>query len=104
MKVDAFSSIQTGSFLIQIRSEDDLGTVYRGLRQLSDREVGSIYPGFGLPDVRGRDFPQLNDLFSLPWAGLLATVIHYCDTNNLDFDPKCLYDDIAVSSRESLKD
>lgn len=44
----------------------------------------------------GRDFPQLIDLFSLPWAGLLSTVVHYCDMHTIAFDPKSLYDDIAV--------
>ncbi|EPB78527.1 5' nucleotidase family protein [Ancylostoma ceylanicum] len=39
--------------------------------------------------------PQLIDLFSLPWAGLLSTVVHYCDTNKIVFDPKCLFDDLA---------
>ncbi|VDP02263.1 unnamed protein product [Heligmosomoides polygyrus] len=39
--------------------------------------------------------PQLIDLFSLPWAGLLSTVVHYCDLHNIVFDPKCLYDDLA---------
>ncbi|KHJ89347.1 HAD superfamily hydrolase, 5'-nucleotidase [Oesophagostomum dentatum] len=44
--------------------------------------------------MNDRQIPQLIDLFSLPWAGLLSNVVHYCDYNNIAFDPKCLFDDL----------
>ncbi|CAI4221842.1 unnamed protein product [Auanema sp. JU1783] len=87
LKVDAFSQIQRG-------------TVFRGTKKLTDDDVVKIYKGFGLPDVKGRDLPQLMDLFSLPWAGLLSTVIEYFDNNKISFDPKCLYDDLAECVRQ----
>lgn len=46
----------------------------------------------------GREFPQLMDLFSLPWAGLLATTVQYFDDTAIEFDPAILYQDIAVST------
>ncbi|KIH59941.1 hypothetical protein ANCDUO_09817 [Ancylostoma duodenale] len=82
LKVDAYSQIQTGA-------------VYRGRRQLSDEEVKELFPGLCLPNMEGRQMPQLIDLFSLPWAGLLSTVVHYCDTNKIVFDPKSLFNDLA---------
>ncbi|VDO44829.1 unnamed protein product [Haemonchus placei] len=81
MKVDAFSQIQCAS-------------VYKGRRRLSDAEVKKLFPRLSLPDMKGRQMPQLVDFFSLPWAGLLSTVVHYCDLHNIVFDPKCLYDDL----------
>ncbi|PAV73391.1 hypothetical protein WR25_19155 [Diploscapter pachys] len=86
LKVDAFSQIQRG-------------TVYRGRRKLTDDEISQLYPGFGLPEKRGRELPQLIDFFSLPWAGLLATVIHYCDRENIAYNPNCLFND----SRECVQ-
>ncbi|CAJ0603217.1 unnamed protein product [Cylicocyclus nassatus] len=82
LKVDAFSQIQAGA-------------VYRGRRKLSVAEVKNLFPGLCLPDLEARQMPQLVDLFSLPWAGLLSTVVHYCDAHNIVYDPKCLYDDSA---------
>ncbi|GMS96345.1 hypothetical protein PENTCL1PPCAC_18520 [Pristionchus entomophagus] len=84
LKVDAFSQIQRG-------------TVHRGRRKLSDEEVRSLYGGFSLPDAAGRAFPQLIDLFSLPWAGLLATTVQYFDDKAIEFDPPVLYQDVADS-------
>ncbi|KAF8375482.1 hypothetical protein PRIPAC_81911 [Pristionchus pacificus] len=84
LKVDAFSQIQKG-------------TVHRGRRKLSDEEVRSLYGGFSLPDAAGRAFPQLIDLFSLPWAGLLATTVQYFDDKSIEFDPPVLYQDVADS-------
>lgn len=46
---------------------------------------------------KGQAFPQLVDLFSLPWANLLATVIGYFDNQKIEFEPQGLYNDIAVS-------
>ncbi|TMS38264.1 hypothetical protein L596_005029 [Steinernema carpocapsae] len=53
-----------------------------------------------LPDTKGRNLPQLIDLFSLPWAGLLSTVVQYFDDNNISFDPVCLYQDVAEAVRQ----
>ncbi|KAK0398645.1 hypothetical protein QR680_002689 [Steinernema hermaphroditum] len=87
LKVDAFNQIQKG-------------TVYRGRKKLTDDEVMNVYGGFTLPDEKGRNLPQLIDLFSLPWAGLLATVVQYFDDNNISFDPVCLYQDVAEAVRQ----
>ncbi|CAJ0574533.1 unnamed protein product, partial [Mesorhabditis spiculigera] len=82
LKVDAFSQIQKG-------------TAFRGKRQLSDAEIHKIYGGITLPDDKGRGLPQLMDLFSLPWAGILATTVQFFDERKIHFDPHSLYQDIA---------
>lgn len=47
--------------------------------------------------LQSRDLMQLIDLFSLPWAGLLSTVVQYFDDNAITFDPHSMYQDVAVS-------
>ncbi|KAK6057977.1 HAD superfamily hydrolase, 5'-nucleotidase, partial [Cooperia oncophora] len=81
LKVDAFLQIQNGS-------------VYKGKRRLADSEVKRLFPRLSLSNIDGRQVPQLVDFFSLPWAGLLSTVVHYCDLHHIVFDPKCLFDDL----------
>lgn len=82
LKVDAFNQIQKG-------------TVYRGRRKLDPEEVLEIYGEYSIPENKGQSLPQLIDLFSLPWAGILSNVVHYFDTNKVAFDPVCLYEDVA---------
>uniref|UniRef100_A0A914XWH5 5'-nucleotidase domain-containing protein 3 n=1 Tax=Panagrolaimus superbus TaxID=310955 RepID=A0A914XWH5_9BILA len=82
LKVDAYNQIQRG-------------TVYRGKRKLSDEEVKDIYGDFSVPDNKGKNLPQLIDLFSLPWAGLLSRIVQYFDDRKLAFDPVLLYEDVA---------
>ena len=82
LKVDAYNQIQRG-------------TVYRGKRKLSDAEVKEIYGDFSVPHNKGKNLPQLIDLFSLPWAGLLSRIVQYFDDKKLPFDPVSLYEDVA---------
>ncbi|CAJ0922868.1 unnamed protein product, partial [Mesorhabditis belari] len=82
LKVDAFSQIQKG-------------TAYRGKRALDDAEIYSLYGGITLPDDKGRGLPQLMDLFSLPFFGLVLTTVQYFDDHKIHFDPNSLYQDIA---------
>ncbi|KHN82191.1 5'-nucleotidase domain-containing protein 2 [Toxocara canis] len=86
LKIDAFSQIQNG-------------TVFRGRKKLSTDDILNIYGSFALPDAKGRELMQLIDLFSLPWAGLLSTVVQYFDDNAITFDPLCMYQDVASSVR-----
>uniref|UniRef100_A0A7E4ZZ04 5'-nucleotidase domain-containing protein 3 n=1 Tax=Panagrellus redivivus TaxID=6233 RepID=A0A7E4ZZ04_PANRE len=81
LKVDAFNQIQKGS-------------VYKGKRRLTLAETRSIYPNMAVKDNQDH-FPLLLDLFSLPWAGLLATVVQYFVDHQITFDPVSLYNDIA---------
>ncbi|CAD5226772.1 unnamed protein product [Bursaphelenchus xylophilus] len=87
LKVDAYNQVQKE-------------TAYRGKRGLTEQQIQRIYGGFSIPDMKGRNLPQLVDLFSLPWAGLLATVVEYLDNKNFVFDPMGLYNDIAASVQE----
>uniref|UniRef100_A0AC34QT16 5'-nucleotidase domain-containing protein 3 n=1 Tax=Panagrolaimus sp. JU765 TaxID=591449 RepID=A0AC34QT16_9BILA len=86
LKVDAYNQIQRG-------------TVYRGRRKLDNEEVLEIYGEYSIPENKGKKLPQLIDLFSLPWAGILSNVVHYFDTNKIAFDPVCLYEDVAECVR-----
>lgn len=74
------------------------GTVYRGKRQLTNAQIHELYGSYLLPEKRGinTDFLQLIDLFSLPWAGLLSTIVEYFDSRKIEFDPLPLYEDVAV--------
>lgn len=86
LKVDAFNQIQRG-------------TVFRGKRSLTDEQVRKIYGGFSLPEQAAKSlehFRQLIDLFSLPFAGLLSTIVEHFDENRIDFDPVPLYQDVMV--------
>ncbi|MFH4976836.1 hypothetical protein AB6A40_003545 [Gnathostoma spinigerum] len=84
LKVDAFSQIQDG-------------TVFRGRRRLSRSEVSKQYGRFSLSDRKVRSLLQLIDLFSLPWAGLLAITVQYFDENNIAFDQESLFHDVKSS-------
>ncbi|VDK41732.1 unnamed protein product [Anisakis simplex] len=84
LKLDSYSQIQNG-------------TVYRGRKKLSRDDIINIYGSLSLSDAKGRGLMQLIDLFSLPWAGLLSTVVQYFDDNAITFDPLCMYQDVASS-------
>ncbi|XP_072034317.1 5'-nucleotidase domain-containing protein 3-like [Amphiura filiformis] len=93
MKLDTFNSIQ-------------MGTVHRGLNQLSDKEVVELYGGTHIPDDHLKpdkdDFhiSQLMDLFNIPEMTLLCNVIQYLIDHEIDYDPEYLFNDI----RKSVKD
>uniref|UniRef100_A0A0N4ZCR2 5'-nucleotidase domain-containing protein 3 n=1 Tax=Parastrongyloides trichosuri TaxID=131310 RepID=A0A0N4ZCR2_PARTI len=81
LKIDAFNTIQSGS-------------VYRGRRRLTDDEILKQYNSFNLPDSKVQKMIQLNDLFSLPWAGIVANIVHYCDNVIGNVIAYTLHDDI----------
>lgn len=84
LKVDAFSQIENG-------------TVYRGRMKLTKEGILKVYRNFSLSRAKERHLMQLSDLFSLPWAGLLSTVVQYFDDNSIGFDPHSTYQDVAES-------
>ncbi|MGH0115674.1 UNVERIFIED_CONTAM: hypothetical protein FKN15_037997 [Acipenser sinensis] len=91
MKIDAFHYIQ-------------LGTVYRGLHPLSDKEVIAMYEGSHVPLEQMSDFygksshghtmKQFMDIFSLPEMTLLSCVNDYFMKHNIDYEPVHLYKDV----------
>uniref|UniRef100_T1J4S0 5'-nucleotidase domain-containing protein 3 n=1 Tax=Strigamia maritima TaxID=126957 RepID=T1J4S0_STRMM len=93
MKIDAFHQIQ-------------LGSVYRGLTQLSTDEVLSVYGQITLPKAyvegplfTGQNAPMqhLTDLFSIPEIMLLLNVQDYLEKNNIIFSPDILFWDVKSS-------
>uniref|UniRef100_A0A0N5C5P2 5'-nucleotidase domain-containing protein 3 n=1 Tax=Strongyloides papillosus TaxID=174720 RepID=A0A0N5C5P2_STREA len=81
LKIDAFNTIQPGS-------------VYRGRRRLTDEEILKQYKSFNLPDSKIKKMMQLNDLFSLPWAGILSNIVDYCDNVIGNVIAYTLHDDV----------
>ncbi len=47
-------------------------------------------------DFQMRPMQQLSDLFSLPEAGLLVTIIDYLEKRGYAFDPLALFKDVQV--------
>uniref|UniRef100_A0A8C4SHB9 5'-nucleotidase domain containing 3 n=1 Tax=Erpetoichthys calabaricus TaxID=27687 RepID=A0A8C4SHB9_ERPCA len=94
MKIDAFHYIQ-------------LGTVYRGLHPVSDKEVVAMYEGSHVPLEQMSDFygksshghtmKQFMDIFSLPEMTLLSCVNDYFMRHNIDYEPVHLYKDVKES-------
>ncbi|VDN18588.1 unnamed protein product [Gongylonema pulchrum] len=84
LKIDAFSQIQSG-------------TAYRGRKKLSEDDILKIYGSFTLTHTVSGQLMQLMDLFSLPWAGLLSTVVQYFDDNAIAFDPFSMFQDVKAS-------
>ncbi|XP_051548500.1 5'-nucleotidase domain-containing protein 3 isoform X2 [Myxocyprinus asiaticus] len=91
MKIDAFHYIQ-------------LGTVYRGLNPVPDKEVIAMYEGSHVPleimsdfygkSSHGQTMKQFMDIFSLPEMTLLCCVNDYFMKHNIDYEPVHLYKDV----------
>ncbi|XP_065147880.1 5'-nucleotidase domain-containing protein 3 [Paramisgurnus dabryanus] len=91
MKIDAFHYIQ-------------LGTVYRGLNPVPDKEVIAMYEGSHVPleimsdfygkSSHGQTMKQFMDIFSLPEMSLLSCVNDYFMKHNIDYEPVHLYKDV----------
>uniref|UniRef100_A0A8C1NSY2 5'-nucleotidase domain containing 3 n=1 Tax=Cyprinus carpio TaxID=7962 RepID=A0A8C1NSY2_CYPCA len=89
MKIDAFHYIQ-------------LGTVYRGLNPVPEKEVIAMYEGSHVPLEIMSDFygkvchtmKQFMDIFSLPEMTLLSCVNDYFMKHNIDYEPVHLYKDV----------
>ncbi|KAI7812020.1 putative 5'apos-nucleotidase domain-containing protein 3, partial [Triplophysa rosa] len=91
MKIDAFHYIQ-------------LGTVYRGLNPVPDKEVSAMYEGSHVPleimsdfygkSSHGQTMKQFMDIFSLPEMTLLSCVNDYFMKHNIDYEPVHLYKDV----------
>ncbi|XP_022043136.2 5'-nucleotidase domain-containing protein 2 [Acanthochromis polyacanthus] len=90
MKIDAFHYIEPG-------------TVYRGLRPVSDDEVLQLYGGtFHVPLQQDSGFygkgpkvKQFMDIFSIPEMTLLAVANDFFITNGIDYDPVHLFKDVS---------
>ncbi|MBN3295285.1 NT5D3 protein, partial [Amia calva] len=99
MKIDAFHYIQ-------------LGTVYRGLHPVSEKEVIAMYEGSHVPLEQMSDFygksshghtmKQFMDIFSLPEMTLLSCVNDYFMKHNIDYEPVHLYKDVKKIERPIL--
>ncbi|KAK7121519.1 hypothetical protein R3I93_022566 [Phoxinus phoxinus] len=91
MKIDAFHYIQ-------------LGTVYRGLNPVPEKEVIAMYEGSHVPleimsdfygkSSHGHTMKQFMDIFSLPEMTLLSCVNDYFLKHNIDYEPVHLYKDV----------
>ncbi|XP_035283357.1 5'-nucleotidase domain-containing protein 3-like [Anguilla anguilla] len=94
MKIDAFHYIQ-------------LGTVYRGLHPVTDKEVIAMYEGSHVPleimsdfygkSSHGLTMKQFMDIFSLPEMNLLSCVNDYFMKHNIDYEPVHLYKDVKAA-------
>ncbi|KAI5616198.1 5'-nucleotidase domain-containing protein 3 [Silurus asotus] len=97
MKIDAFHYIQ-------------LGTVYRGLHPVPDKEVIAMYEGSHVPleimsdfygkSSQGHTMKQFMDIFSLPEMTLLSCVNDYFMKHNIDYEPVHLYKDVKEAIRD----
>ncbi|KAL1492968.1 hypothetical protein ABEB36_011123 [Hypothenemus hampei] len=103
LKLDSFLQIQ-------------FGTVYRGLKALSNDEVLKLYKNRIIPiayveshtksaslilqDTHSK-MVQLADLFSVPEMGLICNVADYFERNHIDYHPEILFRDIKSSIRNS---
>lgn len=95
MKLDSCSHLQ-------------LGTVYRGLKQVDDWEVLDIYKGTLVPaDSTSKGIPKKGqnilhhmDAFALPFLSLLANVTQYLVDNDVSYDPEYIYHDIEDATQE----
>ncbi|XP_044740983.1 5'-nucleotidase domain-containing protein 3 isoform X2 [Chrysoperla carnea] len=99
LKLDSFLQIQ-------------FGTVYRGLKALSNEEVLGLYKNRiipiayvesnrqGQPDSHPK-MVQLADLFSVPEMCLLCNVADYFERNHIDYHPEILFRDVKNSVQSS---
>ncbi|KAI9230947.1 MAG: HAD-superfamily hydrolase, partial [Piptocephalis tieghemiana] len=82
MKMDAYNHIQ-------------LDTVHLGKERVPPEIVTERHQGLNVsPQYVENNTQQLIDLFSLPWACLLADVIQLFKDRNISFHPHHLYDDL----------
>ncbi|KAJ8261698.1 hypothetical protein GJAV_G00157300 [Gymnothorax javanicus] len=94
MKIDAFHYIQ-------------LGTVFRGLHPVPEKEVKAMYEGSHVPleimsdfygkSTHGFTMKQFMDIFSLPEMTLLSCVNDYFMKHNIDYEPVHLYKDVKAA-------
>ncbi|XP_039269537.2 5'-nucleotidase domain-containing protein 3-like [Styela clava] len=95
MKIDACHVIQ-------------LGSVYRGLKQLSEDEVLSLFKGSRHIPKRimdeslfgGNSLRQLLDIFSMPEMMLLTNVVEYFVQNNITYDPQILFESVQAAVKQ----
>ena len=88
LKVDSYNQIQ-------------LGTVYRGRKELPEEEVKNLYKRHHLnvdklfqTKASACQMVHLADIFSKPEMSLIANVIELFLTENLEYEPRSLHDDI----------
>jgi len=75
-----------------------MGSVYRGHEQLSDKEVLKIYSKRHLPVSRVESkMVQLADAFAKPMMCLLADLNQWFRQSGLDFVPEAVYNDVNMS-------
>ncbi|KAJ1865416.1 hypothetical protein LPJ73_000002 [Coemansia sp. RSA 2703] len=76
-----------------------MDTIHYGREPLRDlEEVYSLHNGPHLaPDYVKGHLNQLNDLYSIPEATLLADIIQYFNENNIPFHPRYLAEDIRTA-------
>ncbi len=86
LKMDQFHNIQ-------------LGSVYRGRRRISDREVKRLYRGslrVPLERIEANEMVQLVDVFSKPAMCLLSSVVQWFVDNRVRFLPESIFHDVRV--------
>ncbi|CAB4065957.1 5'-nucleotidase domain-containing protein 3 [Lepeophtheirus salmonis] len=95
LKVDSFHQIQ-------------LGSVYKGRRQLADEEVLRIYQRRHVPlkmiEERHHRKPrmsQMMDIFAKPFMCLLADVIHWFSEKGIEYEPYSIHHDVWSSVQTS---
>ena len=85
--------------VLQIQSD----AVFRGRKQLSDKEVAEIYKFKRLtleelePKNNPSHFVHLVDNFAKPVMCLLADVVQWFLDNGIDYEPESIYTDVRVS-------
>ncbi|GAB6018545.1 hypothetical protein CHUAL_000240 [Chamberlinius hualienensis] len=96
LKLDSYRQIQ-------------IGTVYRGHKQLNEAQVLEAYGHLYIPieymegSFTGTEQPKmqhLNDLFSLPEINLVSNVTEYFESHSIPYNPEVLFWDVrnAVQS------
>jgi len=95
MKLDSFSHVQ-------------LGSVYRGLQKVVDRDVVKECGGtlISVDQINlgrkksGSTIYQQMDSFSLPFLSLLSNVIEHFVSTNIPFDPGYIYHDVNKATQD----
>eukprot|EP00096_Caligus_rogercresseyi_P014433 TRINITY_DN6952_c0_g1_i1.p1 TRINITY_DN6952_c0_g1~~TRINITY_DN6952_c0_g1_i1.p1 ORF type:complete len:497 (+),score=70.45 TRINITY_DN6952_c0_g1_i1:114-1604(+) len=96
LKVDSFHQIQ-------------LGSVYKGRRQLENEEILRLYNRRHIPlkRIEGRDtrakpgMVQMVDIFAKPFMCLLADVINWFNENGIEYEPYSIHHDVWSSVQTS---